>query len=218
MALFRDRVDAGEKLARALGALKGQRNVVIGIPRGGVPVAAVVARELGAPLDVLIVRKIGHPNQPELAVGALAQGGFIVRNEDLLAGVSEADFARVQEREQRELTRRAAAYRGDRPPLDLEGKQALLVDDGLATGATMRAAVAAARGLGASRVVVAVPVAAPDVRALLETEVDQVVCLAEPEGFSSVGNWYADFGQTTDAEVRALLAASTSDRSEGAGD
>ncbi|HRN18079.1 MAG TPA: phosphoribosyltransferase family protein, partial [Trueperaceae bacterium] len=134
MALFRDRVDAGEKLARALGALAGQNVVVIGLPRGGVPVAAEVARALGAPLDVLVVRKLGHPRQPELAVGALAQGGFSVRNEGLMAGVSEADFARVLAREQRELERRADAYRGGRPPLDLKGKQAVLVDDGLATG------------------------------------------------------------------------------------
>ncbi len=216
MALFRDRVDAGEKLARALGALAGQNVVVIGLPRGGVPVAAEVARALGAPLDVLIVRKLGHPRQPELAVGALAQGGFSVRNEGLMAGVSEADFARVLAREQRELERRADAYRGGRPPLDLKGKQAVLVDDGLATGATMRAAVAAAKGAGAARVIVAVPVAAREARELLEGEADRVVCLAEPVGFSSVGSWYADFGQTTDAEVTALLATSVAGRSEGA--
>ena len=218
MALFRDRVDAGEKLARALGALAGQNVVVIGLPRGGVPVAAEVARALGAPLDVLIVRKLGHPRQPELAVGALAQGGFSVRNEGLMAGVSEADFARVLAREQRELERRADAYRGGRPPLDLKGKQAVLVDDGLATGATMRAAVAAAKGAGAARVIVAVPVAAREARELMESEADQVVCLAEPVGFTSVGAWYADFGQTTDAEVTALLATSAAGRAEGAED
>jgi len=217
MALFRDRVDAGEKLARKLSDLAGQNVVIVGLPRGGVPVAAEVARELGAPLDVLIVRKLGHPRQPELAVGALAQGGFSVRNEDLMTGVSEADFARVLAQEQRELARRAEAYRGDRAPLDLKGKQAVLVDDGLATGATMRAAVAAAKGSGAARVIVAVPVAAAEAREVLEREADQVVFLAEPVGFSSVGAWYEDFGQTTDAEVTALLAASAAGRAEGAG-
>lgn len=206
MALFRDRVDAGVKLAWELGKLAGPEVVVLGLPRGGVPVAAEVARHLGAPLDVVPVRKLGHPLQPELAVGAVAQGGFVVRNEELASGVGEAAFGEALSREQRELERRAAAYRGDRPPLELSGKHAVLVDDGLATGATMRAAVAAARGMGAARVTVAVPVASPEARASLESEADEVVSLAEPVDFASVGQWYATFDQTTDEEVRALLA------------
>lgn len=207
MTLFRDRIDAGEKLAWELSEFQGGNTVVVGLPRGGVPVAAEVARQLGAPLDVLPVRKVGHPNQPELAIGAIAQGGFVVRNEALAgaSGVSDADFAALASRERRELVRRAANYRGDRPPLDLANKVVVLVDDGLATGATMRAAVAAARGLGAARVIVAVPVASPETRALLEAVADQVVCVAEPTAFSSVGEWYADFHQTTDAEVSELL-------------
>lgn len=209
VALFRDRQDAGEKLAWELAGYRGPLTVVVGLPRGGVPVAAEVARALEAPLDVLLVRKLGHPAQPELAVGALAQGGFLVWNEDVLrsAGLARVQLGEVVERERRELARRAAAYRGDRPPLDLAGKTVLIVDDGLATGATMRAAVAAARGLGAASVVVAVPVAAPDTLAQLTAEADEVVCVAEPQGFQSVGQWYARFGQTTDDEVRALLAA-----------
>lgn len=207
MTLFRDRIDAGEKLAWELSEFQGGNTVVVGLPRGGVPVAAEVARQLGAPLDVLPVRKVGHPNQPELAIGAIAQGGFVVRNEALAgaSGVSDADFEALASRERRELVRRAANYRGDRPPLDLANKVVVLVDDGLATGATMRAAVAAARGLGAARVIVAVPVASPETRALLEAVADQVVCVAEPTEFSSVGEWYADFHQTTDAEVSELL-------------
>jgi len=207
MTLFRDRIDAGEKLAWELSEFQGGNTVVVGLPRGGVPVAAEVARQLGAPLDVLPVRKLGHPHQPELAIGAIAQGGFLVRNEALAgaSGVSDADFEALASRERRELVRRAANYRGDRPPLDLANKVVVLVDDGLATGATMRAAVAAARGLGAARVIVAVPVASPETRALLEAVADQVVCVAEPTAFSSVGEWYADFHQTTDAEVSELL-------------
>ncbi len=210
MTLFRDRIDAGEKLAWELSEFQGGNTVVVGLPRGGVPVAAEVARQLGAPLDVLPVRKLGHPNQPELAIGAIAQGGFVVRNEALAgaSGVSDADFEALASRERRELVRRAANYRGDRPPLDLANKVVVLVDDGLATGATMRAAVAAARGLGAARVIVAVPVASPETRALLEAVADQVVCVAEPTAFSSVGEWYADFHQTTDAEVSELLKGS----------
>lgn len=210
MTLFRNRIDAGEKLAWELGEFHGGNTVVVGLPRGGVPVAAEVARQLGAPLDVLPVRKVGHPNQPELAIGAIAQGGFLVRNEALTgdSGVSDADFEALANRERRELVRRAANYRGDRPPLDLANKVVVLVDDGLATGATMRAAVAAARGLGAARVIVAVPVASPETRALLEAEADRVVCVAEPTAFGSVGEWYADFNQTTDAEVNELLKGS----------
>lgn len=230
--MFDDREHAGRELAEALTkALKAEPGeaqaelVVLGLPRGGVPVAAEVARELGAPLDVLLVRKLGHPYQPELAMAALAEGGFLVRNEDVVLGVPEHEFSAVLGREEEELARRAAAYRGDRPALELTGKRAVLVDDGLATGATMRAAIAAAHGAGAAAVVVAVPVAAPGSHSLVTRPVpyedlstperarrtargaDQYVCLSEPAYFSAVGQWYRRFDQTTDGEVKRLLAA-----------
>lgn len=211
MALFKDRVDAGEKLAWELGAtrdLRGRGTIVLGLPRGGVPVAAAVARQLGAPLDALVVRKLGHPDQPELAIGAVALGGHLFRNDEIIreSSLSDAEVQGIAKRELRELDRRAIAYRGGRPPLDLAGKQAVLVDDGLATGATMRAAIRSARAHGASRVIVAVPVAAADARATIEAEADDFVCLAEPVDFLSVGSWYSDFGQVTDEEVRELMA------------
>ncbi|MBW7917295.1 MAG: phosphoribosyltransferase [Trueperaceae bacterium] len=208
MALYRDRTHAGERLAAAMAGLGGEGVVVVALPRGGVPVAAVVARELGAPLDVLPVRKVGHPHQPELALGALALGGRVVRNEEVLARSRAAEgwFERQAALERRELERRAVTYRGSAAPPDLTGKEVLLVDDGLATGATMRAAVAAARDLGARRVVVAVPVGAPSTVAQLRAEADAVVCVFEPQTLSSVGEWYDDFAQTTDAEVLAILA------------
>jgi len=206
--LFADRTHAGAQLAAALAGRGGERTVVIGLPRGGVPVAAVVARQLGAPLDVLPVRKVGHPRQPELALGALALGGHVVRNEELLAGLPAAEewFARRAEVERRELERRALEYRGDVGAPELTDRDVLLVDDGLATGATMLAAVAAARELGARRVVVAVPVGAATTVARLRRAADEVVCVAEPSDLGSVGEWYEDFRQTTDAEVRAIMA------------
>lgn len=207
---LKDRQDAGERLAERLDAWATPSTLVLGLPRGGVPVAAAVAERLGAPLDVLPVRKVGHPFHPELAVGALAYGGHLVRNEEIIGGMRlpESAFDEVAEREAAELERRAAAYRGGRPPLDLTGKDVVLVDDGLATGATMRAAVVAARDLGASRVVVAVPVAAPSALAQLREEADAVVSVLAPESFMSVGEWYERFPQTTDREVLALLANS----------
>jgi putative phosphoribosyl transferase len=186
--------------------------VVLGLPRGGVPVAARVARRLGAPLDVLHVRKLGVPGHEELAMGAIAAGGIRVLNDDVVAmsRVSEDAVARAVEQQQRVLDERARAYRGDRPPPELTGKIVIIVDDGLATGATMRAAVQAVRSQTPARVVVAVPVGAPTRCADLAVTagVDDVVCVATPASFLAVGYWYDDFREITDDEVRAALAAS----------
>jgi predicted phosphoribosyltransferase len=206
---FRDRREAGRVLAARLGRYAGRENVlVLGLPRGGVPVAWEVARALRAPLDALVVRKLGVPGQEELALGAIAGGGTRVVNEDVAAalGLGDEAVARVAATESRELERRELLYRGARAPVDVAGRTVVLVDDGLATGATMRAAVLAVRAGGAARVVVAVPVAAPDTRDALSAEVDEVVCALAPERFVAVGHWYADFTPTSDEEVRRLLA------------
>ncbi len=192
-----------------MGPYRGRTGlVVLGLPRGGVPVAAQVARALEAPLDVFVVRKLGVPGREELAMGAVATGGVRVLNDVVVKRLKIGDdvIAAVSAREEQELARREQAYRGDRPPLDLEGAAAVLVDDGLATGSTMRAAVAAVRGKGAASVVVAVPCGAPATVELLRGEADDVVCAATPEGFIAVGQCYADFSQTTDDEVRLLVA------------
>ncbi len=206
--VFADRVDAGRALAKALAARKDlAESIVLGLPRGGVPVAHEVAQALGLPLDVLVVRKLGLPSQPELAMGAIASGGALVLNDDVvryLGGRTEA-LEEVKRREQVELARRERAYRGERPPLEVAGRDAILVDDGLATGATMEAAVRALRSAGARRVIVAVPVASAEARDRIAAVADEVVCLATPMFFSAVGQWYRDFGQTTDDEVRELL-------------
>ena len=205
---FRDRTQAGRALAEQLGAWAGHPEVVVlALPRGGVPVAAPVAQALGAPLDVLVVRKLGHPLEPEFALGAIAGGGVQVMNPLTgLPPVSEADLAEVVAHEQAELQRREQAYRGDRPPCALGGRVAILVDDGLATGASMLAAVRAARAAGAARVVVAVPVASREAMALVGAEADEVHSVQVPEPFRAVGLWYRDFEQTGDEEVRSLLA------------
>jgi putative phosphoribosyl transferase len=208
MAIFRDRADAGRRLAKELPEYAGRPDVIVlGLPRGGVPVALEVAQALGAPLDTFVVRKLGVPRYEELAMGAIASGGVRVLNQDVvrLMRVPDEVIDAVAAREQRELERRERAYRGDRPQADLRGKTVILVDDGLATGATMRAVVAALRMRGPARIVIAVPTAAPDTCASFEGEVDQVVCLATPEPFMAVGNWYEDFSPTTDDEVRAIL-------------
>jgi predicted phosphoribosyltransferase len=207
--VFADRTDAGRALARALEAHRGGTDtLVLGLPRGGVPVACEIARALALPLDVLVVRKLGLPWQPELAMGAIASGGALVLNDEVVRhlGGRMHEFEAVRAREQAELERRERKYRGDRPPLDIRGRTGILVDDGLATGATMEAAVRALRALGAARVVVAVPVASPEARNRIAAVADEVVCLAAPMFFSAVGQWYADFGQTEDAEVQDLLA------------
>jgi putative phosphoribosyl transferase len=180
--------------------------VVLGIPRGGVPVAAEVARALDAPLDVFVVRKLGVPGHEELAFGAVASGGLRVLNPEVVRSLSPEVVAEVTARRQSELAQREAAYRGDRPPVELTGRAVVLVDDGLATGASMRAAVAAVRQRGPASVTVAVPVGAASTCELLRSEADAVVCAASPEPFMAVGAWYDDFSPTGDDEVRRLLA------------
>jgi len=223
--MYADRADAGRALADSLAHLRAAPDVIVlGLPRGGVPVAYEVAHALDLPLDVLVVRKLGLPRQPELAMGAIASGGALVVNDEVvryLGGRPDA-FEAVRAREQMELERRERDYRGTRPPLEVKGRSAVLVDDGLATGATMEAAVLALRSLGAKEVVVAVPVASQEARERIEAVADEVVCLAAPPFFSAVGQWYADFGQTEDAEVRDLLAraqaARQSSRHRGGGE
>jgi putative phosphoribosyl transferase len=208
MKRFRNRAEAGRALAAELRAYACRENaIVLGLPRGGVPVAAEVARELGAPLDVFLVRKLGVPGREELAFGAIASGGARVLNRDVVAslGIDSETIEAVAAREQTELERRAEAYRGTAEPPEVRGRTAILVDDGLATGASMRAAVEAVRGLEPERVVVAVPAAAPQTCDELAADVDEIVCLLRPEPFFAVGMWYADFSETTDDEVRALL-------------
>ncbi len=209
MRVFMNRQEAGRALALALGRHAGQDAVVVGLPRGGVPVAGEVARELGAELDVFVVRKLGMPGQPELAMGAIASGGVMVLNEDVLALLGDRQDAlrRVEERERQVLADRERLYRGRRPAARLAGRTVIVVDDGLATGASMKAAVEAIRRQGASRVVVAVPVGPPESVAMLRGVADEVVCLQTPRSFTAVGAWYDDFSQTTDEEVTALLDA-----------
>ena len=206
---YADRSAAGRALARALEAYAGRGDVVVlALPRGGVPVAFEVARALDVPLDIFVVRKLGAPGHPELAMGAIASGGVRVLNDQVVAWYrpSPDELQRITDIEVRELERRERAYRGNRQAIPLAGRVVILVDDGLATGASMRAAVQAARRLGPSRVVVAVPVGAPDSCQAIKDAADDVVCLMQPEGFDAVGLWYDDFTQTTDAEVRSLLA------------
>ncbi len=205
---FRDRDDAGRRLAERLLADGAQVDLVLALPRGGVPVAAPVARALGAPLDVLVVRKLGLPGHPELAMGAIGPGGVRVLVDDVVRGsaVAPAALERVEAAERRELVRREHAYRGDRPPSELVGRRVLIVDDGLATGATARAAVAVARAAGAAWVGLAVPIGPPDTSAELGGDVDRSWVLHAPAWFSAVGQGYERFGQVSDDDVRAALA------------
>jgi predicted phosphoribosyltransferase/dienelactone hydrolase len=209
--MFRDRRHAGVLLGERVRALGPVRPVVLGLPRGGVVVAAEVARALGAPLDLLVVRKLGAPGNPELGIGAIAEGGVAVHHEALIARlrVSRGELEEVTRRESTELDRRTRAYRRGRPPLALAGCTAVVVDDGLATGYTARAAVAAARARGAAAVVLAVPVAAPETVAEFASLVDRVVCVEMPDFLFAVGASYADFSQTGDDEVERLLAESS---------
>ena len=211
MAVFRDRVDAGRRLAEALRDYVNTPAIVLALPRGGVPVAAEVASRLRLPLDVFVVRKLGVPGQPELAMGALASGGVRVMNDDVIRslGIPGDVIEAVVQAEAAELQRREAAYRGTGAPLDVRAKTIILVDDGLATGATMRAAVKALRSQDAARIVVAVPIGAPETCNMLSLEADEVICAVAPEPFLAVGYWYDDFDQTTDEEVRALLSAAS---------
>ena len=215
---FADRREAGRALGERLAAEPRENAVVLGLPRGGAVVAAAAAAVLGAPVDLLLVRKLGLPGQPELAMGAIAGSGEVVhtvRSEDVIAraGVGPDAFDRVRAAELAELRRREAAYRGDRPPVPVRGRPVVLADDGLATGATMRAAVAAMRGSGAARITVAVPVGSPRACARLAGEADEMVCLWAPEGFRAVQQGYADFAPTSDDEVRAALAGPPRDAS-----
>ncbi|HMF97856.1 MAG TPA: phosphoribosyltransferase family protein [Vicinamibacterales bacterium] len=206
---YADRHDAGRLLAGALQRYRGKPNVVVlGLPRGGIPVAYEVATSLDAPLDVFAVRKLGMPGHPELAFGAIASGGVQVLSDDVLHwyGISDAAVAGVVAHERAELERREREYRRG-PMTDLRGHVAILVDDGLATGASMRAAVQAVRALGPARVVVAVPVGSPATCDEFRDIADEIVCARMPEPFSAVGQWYRDFSQTSDDEVRALLHA-----------
>jgi predicted phosphoribosyltransferase len=207
-ARFRDRSEAGRRLASALNHYAGRSDLLLlGLPRGGVPVAYEVATALRAPLDVMLVRKLGVPGHEEFAMGAIASGGIRVITRDVVAalGISDATLEIIISEEEQELRRREQAYRGDRPPPSVQGKTVILVDDGLATGSTMRAAVAALRARHPARLVVAVPVAAPETCEAMRREVDEVVCAHVPEPFMAVGQWYQDFSQTTDNEVHELL-------------
>lgn len=206
--LFRDRRSAGRRLAELLAGYAGPPNLlVLALPRGGVPVGYEVARALKAPLDVFLVRKLGLPGHEELAMGAIASGGVRVVNPEVMEAVSmpERVLDAVAEREQHEIERRERAYRGDRPPPSIEGRTIILVDDGLATGATMRAGARAIRAQHPARLVLAVPVAAASTCAALATEADEIVCAETPEPFFAVGLWYEDFSETSDQEVRDLL-------------
>jgi putative phosphoribosyl transferase len=213
--MFDNRGEAGRALARLLADViaadqAGQHDIVVlALPRGGVPVAAEIARELGATLDVFLVRKLGTPGHPELAMGAIASGGIRVLNEEVVTalGIPAAHIDAVAAREQAELERREAAYRHGRPLSPLSGKTVILVDDGLATGSTMKAAVQAVKQEKPARVIVAVPVGAPETCRELRSMADQVVCAHMPTSFSAVGEWYRDFSQTTDEEVVRLLSS-----------
>jgi predicted phosphoribosyltransferase len=209
---FRDRREAGQLLARKLTGYANRPDVlVLALPRGGVPVAYEVAQALGAPLDVFVVRKLGVPGYEELAMGAVATGRVRVLNDQIVSALRVPDYVidAVAEWERQELARRELEYRGDRPPPDVRGRTVILVDDGLATGATMQAAIRALRAQGPARIVVAVPTASPDICEQLRKEVDEVVCAITPEPFHAVGLWYEDFSPTTDEEVRDLLARAT---------
>ncbi|SCL65763.1 phosphoribosyltransferase [Micromonospora chersina] len=208
MTTYRDRAEAGRMLADRLGDLAGRPDVIVlGLVRGGVPVARVIAERLGTPLDVLVVRKLGVPWAPEVAYGALGPGGVQVLNEMVAGRIGEDERAEVRRNEQTELDRRERLYRGGRPQLDLTGRTAVIVDDGLATGATARAAVQVARHLGAARVMVAVPVGSDQAYEMLAQEADQVICPQVPPDFAAVGAYYDDFHEVSDDEVTQALTA-----------
>jgi predicted phosphoribosyltransferase len=207
---FKDRSDAGHQLATALAGYKGQRPVILALPRGGVPVAAEIAAKLEAPLDLVLVRKIGVPSQPELAMGAVVDGGspIVVRNEEVigLVGIDDARFDAARDRELAEIERRRQCYLGDRPRVDIAGRVAIVVDDGVATGMTTRAALRSVAARKPSKLVLAVPVAPTETVAALRREVDDLVCLEAHEHFYAIGLHYADFRQVSDDEVRLLLS------------
>lgn len=206
--MFKNRADAGRKLVPFLQQYKDKKDtIVIALPRGGVPTGYEIARELNVPLDIVVPRKIGAPMQEELAIGALTQDGSLMLNEVIMnkLGITQADVDPIIAKELQEAQRRLQLYRGDRPPLDLQGKTVLLVDDGIATGYTMRAAIESARTRGADKIIAVVPVAPPDSVNQLLRVVDDVVCLFQPEFLGGISRFYQDFGQTTDQEVIELL-------------
>jgi putative phosphoribosyl transferase len=210
--IFRDRTDAGRQLAGRLSRYAGRPDVlVLALPRGGVPVAYEVAKELNVPLDVFLVRKLGVPGHEELAMGAIASGGVRILNQDIVdyLGIPNEMIDEVIAREQLELARRQRLYRGDRPPPDVKDRVVILIDDGLATGSTMRAAAASLRLQKPRHIVVAVPVSSRQTCDELRSEVDEIVCGFTPEHFQGVGLWYEDFSQTSDEEVRELLKRAT---------
>jgi putative phosphoribosyl transferase len=213
---FRDRSDAGRQLASRLLPFRDKDVVVLGLPRGGVAVAAQVARALDAPLDVILVRKLGVPAQPELGMGAIGEGDARVINADVVryARVSEAAITAVEQAERTELERRIKRFRGDTPREPLTGRTAVLIDDGIATGSTARAACQVARAQGAARVVLAVPVAPPSAGTALEGDADELICLETPDQFHAIGEWYEDFSQTRDEEVVSLLRAARAEHTE----
>lgn len=210
MSLFMDRRQAGRVLASSLRSYAGRPDlVVLALPRGGVPVAYEIARALRAPLDVFVVRKLGVPGHEELAMGALAPDGVCILDERIVGGldISSEDISRAVRHQRRELVRREHAYRGEQPPVDVSDRTVILVDDGLATGSTMRAAIEALRRQHPARIVAAVPVAAPETCGEMSAVADEMMCAATPQPFHAVGLWYEDFSQTSDAEVRELLEA-----------
>lgn len=214
---FRNRVEAGRLLAEALEPYGGRTDVLIlALPRGGLPVAFEVAQALAAPLDLMLVRKLGVPGQEELAMGAIASGGIKYLNQDLVSSlrISDSVIDRVVSREKKELERREQAYRGQRPVPEVRHHCVVLIDDGLATGATMRAAVLALRQRQPGRIVIGVPVAPADTVEKLRAEADEVICLATPEPFLAIGQWYRDFSQTSDEEVRDLLVRAWQQREQ----
>lgn len=207
--MFADRVEAGQRLAGSLERFRGSDAVVLGLPRGGVPVAREVAAALGLPLDVIVVRKLGTPGHRELAMGAIGEGDVRILNDTVvdMVDVTAAEIDAVERDERAELQRRARRYRGDRPRADLHGRTAIVVDDGIATGSTAIAACRVARALGAERVVVAVPVAPRDLESRLDDVADEVICVEQPRSFAAVGQFYTHFDQTTDAEVVDALTS-----------
>jgi len=213
--IFVDRIDAGSKLAKALETYAGRKDVLIlGIPRGGVPVAFQVASELEVPLDVFVVRKLGVPSHEELAFGAIASGGTRVLDAQIVEeiGISEIEIERIAAKETQELNRRESVYRGGRPPLNLEGKTVILVDDGIATGASTLAAITALRRLKPARIVLAAPIAPASICNRLRREVDDLVCLDTPKAFFAIGQFYKDFSQVSDEEVTSLLQLNAEQR------